>query len=127
MTGYSVAHSLTRADDLALAIASGDPPAEVDRRSAGDGLREAGLRALLRLDTPGTLALFEAFGALPPDQQRDFMWRDAHPTGLARAMWGMFARMPVRAKRELVQATLGSPLAGLPRRGRQGPRVRPRG
>lgn len=117
VTGYSVAHSLASADGLARAIASGHPPSEADPRSAADTLREAGLRALLRLDTGGTLALFEAFGALPAQQQRDFMSRDPAPAGLARAMWGMFSGMPVGAKRELVRATLGSPWAGRSARG----------
>jgi lycopene beta-cyclase len=109
VTGYSVAHSVGRADELARAIAEGSTPAEVDAGVPADILREAGLRALLRLDTRGTLALFEAFGRLSPARQRDFMSRDSGAPGLARAMWGMFAGMPLAARAELVRATLGSP------------------
>lgn len=107
VTGYSVAHSLKRADDLARAIASGTAPRAIDPPGPADVPREAGLRALLRLDVAGTVALFEAFGHLPPRQQRDFMSRDSTAPGLAMAMWGMFLRMPASARRELIRATLG--------------------
>lgn len=110
VTGYSVAHSLARADRIAdavaRAIAERHPPRTADPFTAADVLREAGLRALLRLDTPGTLALFDAFGRLPATAQRDFMSRDSDAAGLARAMWGMFVRMPTPAKAQLVSATL---------------------
>ena len=66
-----------------------------------------GLRALLRLDVDGTLALFDAFGRLPGTAQRDFMSRDSTAPGLAAAMWGMFARMPASGKGKLIAATLG--------------------
>lgn len=113
VTGYSVAHSLAGADDLARAIVAGDPPAQVDPEGPADVVREVGLRALLRLDVNGTIDLFEAFGRLPASQQRDFMSRSSHAPALTRAMWGMFAQMPLRARAELVRATAGSPWQGL--------------
>ncbi|MGD8201053.1 lycopene cyclase family protein [Ornithinimicrobium sp. W1679] len=120
VTGYSVAHSLARADGLARAVADG-MLTEADPPGPADVLREAGLRALLRLDTAGTLDLFEAFGRLPREQQRDFMSRDSRTAGLARAMWGMFGGMPWGARTELVRATLGPgrvrPAEGAPARG----------
>ena len=107
VTGYSVAHSLRRADEVARALATGEPPTELEPMDTAERVREVGLRALLRLDTRGTLELFEAFGRLPRERQRDFLSRDSGPTGLARAMWGMFASMPVSAKVELTRASLG--------------------
>ena len=106
VTGYSVAHSLTRADALARALGEHRTPPAPDPVGPADALRLMGLRALLRLDTPGTLALFEAFGRLPPARQRDFLSRDSTASGLARAMWGMFARMPARGRVQLVRATI---------------------
>ncbi|KAB7741442.1 lycopene cyclase [Nostocoides sp. F2B08] len=112
VTGYSVAHSLRHADELARAIGTGlrgegRLPSEIDPTGPGDLLREMGLRALLRLDVDGTLELFEAFGRLPVQAQRDFMSRDSTAPAMASAMWGVFRRMPPRAKRALVAATLG--------------------
>ncbi len=107
VTGYSVAHSLARADDLAWSIADGHLPRHTDPGAGADLFREMGLRALLRLDVEGTLALFDAFGRLPGAAQRDFMSRDSAGAGLAAAMWGMFLRMPVAGKRRLIAATLG--------------------
>lgn len=107
VTGYSVAHSLARADALAGELASGHIPAHADPGGPADVFREMGLRALLRLDVDGTLALFDAFGRLPARAQRDFMSRDSAAPGLANAMWGMFLRMPVRDKGRLIAATLG--------------------
>jgi lycopene beta-cyclase len=109
VTGYSVAHSLARADELAASLASGRLPTSADPAAPADLLREMGLRALLRLDIDGTLELFDAFGRLPTVAQRDFMSRDSGGTGLATAMWGMFTRMPLTAKGRLVAATLGPP------------------
>lgn len=107
VTGYSVAHSLRRADELAHAIASGTPPKAIDPPGPADVAREAGLRALLRLDVEGTVELFEAFGHLPARQQRDFMSRESTASGLAKVMWDMFLRMPRGARRELIWATVG--------------------
>ena len=118
VTGYSVAHALTRSVSLAAEIAAGRTPKVVDRLGPADVLREAGLRALLRLDTSGTLALFDAFGRLPPDRQAGFMSRDSDALGLAGAMWGMFCRMPPRARLQLISATLGPRSVNLNRGGR---------
>lgn len=111
VTGYSVAHALARADavagDLQSALAAGRRPVPLDPPGPADTLREAGLRALLRLDVEGTLALFEAFGRLHPARQRDFLSGDAGVRGQAAAMWGMFARMPWSGRTELARATLG--------------------
>ena len=107
VTGYSVAHSLARAEGLARELASGTIPAHADPTTPADAFREMGLRALLRLDIDGTLALFDAFGRLPGRAQRDFMSRDSTAAGLAAAMWGMFTRMPPSGKGKLIAATLG--------------------
>lgn len=109
VSGYSVAHSLRRGDEVARALAAGEPPTEIDPMDTAERVREVGLRALLRLDTQGTLELFEAFGRLPRERQRDFLSRDAGAAGLVSAMWGMFASMPTGAKVELARASLGPP------------------
>ena len=110
VTGYSVAHSFARAGavakDISTALAAGRQPDEIDPPRPADVLREAGLRALLRLDVDGTVELFDAFGRLPAARQRDFLSGDADAPGLAAAMWGMFARLPWSARTELARATL---------------------
>lgn len=115
VTGYSVAHSLLRADALAREFAAGRVPKHADPRGPADVFREMGLRALLRLDIDGTLGLFDAFGRLPARAQRDFMSRDSTGPELAKAMWGMFVRMPVRDKGRLIGATFGPGLSRSPR------------
>lgn len=107
VTGYSVAHSLSTAPRIAAALARGAGVGPIDPKGPADRLREAGLRSLLGLDVTGTMALFDAFGALPVARQRAFMSRSASATEVARAMWGMYARMPAPARRTLVRATLG--------------------
>ncbi|WP_131103199.1 lycopene cyclase family protein [Ornithinimicrobium sufpigmenti] len=107
VTGYSVTHSLLSADALAARIVQGRAPRQVDPVAPSDALREAGLRALLRLDVQGTLDLFDAFGRLPGDRQRAFWSRETGAGGMAASMWGMFTRMPPRSQLELARATLG--------------------
>lgn len=106
VTGYSVAHSLLGADRLAEQIVDGRAPRQVDPRRPGDLLRDAGLRALLRLDAQGTIDLFDAFGRLPAGRQRAFWSRETGAVGMGGAMWGMFAQMPRRAQLALARATL---------------------
>ncbi|QFG67387.1 lycopene cyclase family protein [Ornithinimicrobium pratense] len=107
VTGYSVTHSLLSADALAARIVQGRVPRQVDPLGPSDAVREAGLRALLRLDVEGTLDLFDAFGRLPGARQRAFWSREARAGGMAASMWGMFTRMPPRSQLELARATLG--------------------
>lgn len=107
VTGYSVAHSLLTADALARQIVAGDVPRSIDPTAPADLLREAGLRALLRLDVDGTLDLFDAFGRIPGERQRAFWSRETGAAGMASAMWAMFTRMPRRSQAELARATLG--------------------
>lgn len=107
VTGYSVTHSLLSADALAARIVQKQAPRQADPLEPGDALREAGLRALLRLDVEGTLDLFDAFGRLPGARQRAFWSRETGAGGMAASMWGMFSRMPTRSRLELARATLG--------------------
>lgn len=107
VTGYSVTHSLLGADRLAARLLDAEPPRQADPLTSGDALREAGLRALLRLDAEGTLDLFDAFGRLPGERQRAFWSRESGAREMAASMWGMFARMPGRSRVELARATLG--------------------
>ncbi|WP_289016722.1 lycopene cyclase family protein [uncultured Aeromicrobium sp.] len=106
VTGYSVAHALRRSRALADELATGQVPRRVDAVAPADALREAGLRAVLRLDVDGTLALFDGFGHLPAHLQRAYMARDGDLTDVAAAMWSMFRRMPWSGRRELARATL---------------------
>ncbi|MEH3034647.1 MAG: lycopene cyclase family protein [Aeromicrobium erythreum] len=107
VTGYSVAHALRRSVALADDLAAGRAPRSADPRGPRDVLHAAGLRALLRLDVEGTIALFEAYGRLPADQQRAFMAREGSPALVARAMTAMFRGVPGPGRRALVRATLG--------------------
>lgn len=109
VTGYSVAHSLARAGVLADALAAGRTPKQADPPAPADLLRELGLRALLRLDTQGTLELFDAFGRLSAPAQRTFMARGSGAVGLGGAMAGMFARLSPPAKGRLLVASVGWP------------------
>lgn len=113
VTGYSVAHSLRSGRELADRIAAGDVPAQVDPPGSADLVREAGLRALLRMDTAGTVELFEAFGRLGATRQRDFMARGTSAGPLLAAMWQMFVAMPGPGRVALTRATLGAPWQGL--------------
>jgi lycopene beta-cyclase len=106
VTGYSVARALRRSRALADELATGQVPRRVDVVAPADALREAGLRAVLRLDVDGTLALFDGFGHLPAHLQRAYMSRDGDLTDVAAAMWSMFRRMPWSGRRELARATL---------------------
>ncbi len=106
VTGYSVAHALRRSRALADELAAGQVPGRVDAVAPADALREAGLRAVLRLDVDGTLALFDGFGRLPAHLQRAYMARDGSLPDVAAAMWSMFRQMPWSGRRELARATL---------------------
>jgi lycopene beta-cyclase len=106
VTGYSVAHALRRSRTLADELAAGRVPRRVDAVEPVDALREAGLRAVLRLDVDGTLALFDGFGRLPAHLQRAYMARDGSLPDVAAAMWAMFRQMPWAGRRELARATL---------------------
>lgn len=107
VTGYSVAHAFARGRGLAEQLAAGEVPGAVDPAGPVDALREAGLRALLRLDLDGTLALFDGFGRIATHRQRAFMSRESSAPAVADAMWAMFRHLPWSGRRELARATLG--------------------
>lgn len=106
VTGYSVAHSLAQAAPLAAAIAAGHLR-EPDPVRPADLARALALRALLRLDAPATIALFEAFGRLPRPRQRAFLNRDAAPGAVLGAMWTMFRHLSPGDGLRLARATFG--------------------
>ncbi|MDO5629461.1 MAG: lycopene cyclase family protein [Mobilicoccus sp.] len=108
VTGYSVAHSLARSAVLAGHLAGGRTPGHLREASpAAEILRSAGLRALLRLDVEGTLALFDAFGRVPARSQRAFLDRGSAALPLLESMTRMWLAMPGNQMPELVRATLG--------------------
>ncbi|MFD4180251.1 lycopene cyclase family protein [Rhodococcus sp. NPDC058514] len=116
-TGYSVAASLSAADEVARAIvAGGDPMAALWPPSARAvrGLREVGLRALLRLPPPLTGDFFEAFFDLPAGRQRAYLSARADPLAVSAAMAAVFRRAPSRVRRTLAGALLPrvSPVRG---------------
>lgn len=106
VTGYSVAHSLAQATPLAAAIAEGRV-AQPDPLRPADLARALALRSLLRLDAPGTIALFEAFGRLPRARQRAFLHRDAPQGAVLGAMWAMFRHLSPSDGLGLARATFG--------------------
>lgn len=106
VSGYSVAHSLGRAAELAEEIATGSPP-KVDPHLASDLVRSLALRSLLRLDAATTIDLFEGFGRLEVPQQRAFLRRGSSAPSLLGAMWSMFRSMPVASRLRLILATFG--------------------
>jgi lycopene beta-cyclase len=122
-TGYSVAASLAAVDGVVGAIAvGGDPTAALWPAAARAvrGLREVGLRALLRLPPPLTAEFFAAFFDLPADRQRAYLSERADPLAVSLAMAAVFRRAPNPVRRTLARAALP---AVSPRRGS---RPRPR-
>ncbi|NEW35106.1 lycopene cyclase [Nocardia cyriacigeorgica] len=104
-TGYSVAAALTAAD----AVAAGGSPAPVSARLV-HGLREAGLRALLRLAPEDLPAFFDAFFELPDHLQHAYLSGRSDASGTAAAMRALFLRLPGRLRWQITTATLRLPV-----------------
>lgn len=108
-TGYSVAASLSAVDVLVGAILDDDDPTAAlwpTTARAVRGLREVGLRALLRLPPPLTAEFFEAFFDLPAGRQRAYLSERADPVAVGLAMAAVFRRAPNPVRRTLARATL---------------------
>lgn len=105
VTGYSVAHSLRAAPMVADRLAAGQEWPQREAPPGAEVLRNLGLRALLRLDVEGTLALFDAFSRVPAPSQRAFLDRSSTASPLLTSMGRMWVRMPPRDMVELVRAT----------------------
>ncbi|MBF6440310.1 lycopene cyclase family protein [Nocardia cyriacigeorgica] len=103
-TGYSVAAALTAAD----AVVAGGSPAPPAARVV-HGLREAGLRALLRLPPADLPVFFDTFFDLPEEWQRAYLSGRTDVTGTAAAMGTLFARLPARLRTRIAAATLRLP------------------
>ena len=104
-TGYSVAAVLAAVPAAVAALACGYPiPAP--RSPLSTGLHTLGLRVLVRADDRTLRRLFDAFGRLEPRAQRWFLEGATPSPQVARAMWGMWVRMPLRDKAGMVAAVL---------------------
>jgi lycopene beta-cyclase len=108
-TGYSVAASLSAVDGLVGAILDDDDPTAAlwpTAARAVRGLREVGLRALLRLPPALTAEFFEAFFDLPAGRQRAYLSERADPVAVGLAMAAVFRRAPNPVRRTLARAAL---------------------
>ncbi|VFA97231.1 lycopene cyclase family protein [Nocardia cyriacigeorgica] len=103
-TGYSVAAALDAADTVAAGGSPAPPSARVVH-----GLREAGLRALLRLPSEQLPEFFDAFFDLPVPVQRTYLSGRTDVAGTAAAMRTLFLRLPGPLRRQLAAATLRLP------------------
>ena len=102
-TGYSVAAMLAAVPAAVHSLVRGYPlPAP--RSSLSDALHAVGLRALLHADDTTLRQLFRAFGVLDRRRQQWFLDAASPSYQVARAMWGMWWRMPVRGKAGMVAA-----------------------
>ncbi|WP_280236674.1 lycopene cyclase family protein [Nocardia cyriacigeorgica] len=110
-TGYSVAAALAAADT----VAAGDPPWPPTGRVV-HGLRNAGLRALLRLPSADLPIFFDAFFDLPPDLQRAYLSGRTDAVGTADAMRTLFIRLPRPLRVRIAAATLRLPFGERGRR-----------
>ncbi|MFZ2240269.1 MAG: hypothetical protein WAV90_12070, partial [Gordonia amarae] len=73
-------------------------------------LRVMGLAALLALEPDDLVLFFDRFFALPDSTQRRYLSGRDDLVGTCKAMWGVFASLPLRLKSTIARASL----AGLP-------------
>jgi lycopene epsilon-cyclase len=117
-TGYSLTRSLRHAPELAAAIASGlDEGGAVGAslrgwqalwptgRSRTNELYQFGMDVLCRLDLDQTGRFFDAFFQLPEAQWSGFLDATLPPSGVARAMAGLFVRSDLDLQRLLLGTT----------------------
>lgn len=106
-TGYSVAASLSAADDVVAALVAGQDPRNAlwpCRARTVRRLREAGLSALLHLDPVRTAEFFDAFFALPAERQRAYLSGRDDVRGTATAMWQLFRTVSPPIRRTLARS-----------------------
>ncbi|MCS3879163.1 lycopene beta-cyclase [Gordonia amarae] len=112
-TGYSLAQSLAMADTVVDAVRRG---ADVTRAlwpwraRCVYRLRVMGLAALLVLEPDDLVLFFDRFFALPESTQRGYLSGRDDLVGTCKAMWGVFASLPLRLKSTIARTSL----AGLP-------------
>lgn len=105
-TGYSVAASLSTADDVIDAIRSGK---RIDTMSvrAVQRLRNLGLRTALRLE-PGLVPhFFASFFDLPVEAQKAYLSGRSDAAGTALAMTRMFPTLPTSARIAIARTLIG--------------------
>ncbi|MCD2095832.1 lycopene cyclase family protein [Rhodococcus rhodochrous] len=106
-TGYAVATALSTADAVVDAMRRGEDPDRVlwpVRARSVATLRQMGLRALLRLDARGAIEFFDAFFALPVEQQRAYLSGRDDATGVAATMWRLFRVLPMDARMTILRS-----------------------
>lgn len=122
MTGYSVAHALAAAPDIAQVLADGLEsnksarsiaadvdallwsPAAIRRRS----LQDLGMKTLLSLDAAGIDAFFHQVFALPLVQWRAFLDGDVDPQVLESSMLRFFRAATPSTRWHLARAVFGT-------------------
>ncbi|MFT4088575.1 MAG: lycopene cyclase family protein [Gordonia sp. (in: high G+C Gram-positive bacteria)] len=108
-TGYSIAESLRSVDDVVEALLDGRDPGSAlwpRRARIAHLLRLAGLEALLGMDSAALTRFFDCFFTLDVERQRAYLSHRDDPAGIARAMWAVFARLPLRLKRQVAVASV---------------------
>ncbi|GGC58754.1 lycopene cyclase [Hoyosella rhizosphaerae] len=109
-TGFSVARSLTIADEIARCVEAGitdlDPLVWTARSRAVYKLRLRGLRVLLGMSGAELPEFFDAFFALPVDRQRAYVSDAEDPVALSRAMLAMFKGVAWKQRAKLMRAVV---------------------
>lgn len=140
-TGYQLVRAAAAARDVAAALAQhlgvgGDPQAAVraawraawpaDQRAARE-LHAYGARVLSELDQADTAAFFSAFFRVPHAWRNGYLAARSPLGGTLSTMSAVFARVPGRLRRRLLQGGLGLPgrmvhatLGGVPGGGGRG-------
>ncbi len=73
-------------------------------RPLGGDPAQMGLRVLLRLDARGAIEFFDAFFALPVEQQRAYLSGRDDATGVAATMWRLFRVLPTGARATILRS-----------------------
>lgn len=110
-TGYSVAESLSAADSLIAAVATGDDPARALwpwQARAVYRLRVRGLSALLNLPHSDLAGFFDAFFAAPAGHRRAYLSGRRHVGGTLGAMAGTAFHADMRLSRNIIRSAMRS-------------------
>ncbi|WP_207838926.1 lycopene cyclase family protein [Williamsia soli] len=110
-TGYSVAESLSAADELIGAVATGDDPARALwpwQARAVYRLRVRGLTALLNLPQSDLAGFFDAFFAAPARHRRAYLSGRRHVGGTLGAMAGTAFHADMKLSGNIIRSAMRS-------------------
>jgi lycopene cyclase-like protein len=127
-TGYSIAHTLRKAEPVAEAIVSALAEGGVEyARAAGNAavwsrsqratweLYAFGLEALVSMDVDETSRFFDAFFRMPLASWAGYLAGTLSPSELGAAMTGLFRTLPASVRWRLLKAGISAGAAPLAR------------